>query len=77
LIRNITRILPSANKETIDYVVQLLSEIQRNFHTTEANLFPGVKNTLENLYNQGYELYIASNGPAGYAPRILKEYEIS
>lgn len=68
------KILPGADEETIGSTVGLLSEMQKNYPAGEAELFPGVKETIEKLYKQGHDLYVASNGPAGYVPRVLREF---
>ena len=69
------KLLPDTNEETkraadlylLENEIQLIKE-------RITNLYPGVKETLQQLHDDGYALFIASNGQEEYIEAICEEY---
>ncbi|MFD2626884.1 HAD family hydrolase [Salibacterium salarium] len=65
--------LPEASESVIDDLEPVLDRfILREVDNGNGDLFPGVKETLSALSEQGYQLYVASNGNAEYVPGALE-----
>ncbi|GAM56143.1 phosphoglycolate phosphatase [Vibrio ishigakensis] len=43
----------------------------------ESHLYPTVKNTLEQLFAEGYQLAIVTNKPGQFVPDILEQHQIA
>lgn len=71
-----TSLLDKASENTIRQALYLLEQIEGELLGIEGQLFPDVKETLSELANKGYSLYVASNGGALYVQRVLERYEI-
>lgn len=71
------KLLPNTNEETkqaadmylLDNEIQLIKE-------RITDLYPGVKETLQQLHEAGYALFIASNGQEAYIDAICEEYDL-
>ncbi|MGA8943387.1 MAG: HAD family hydrolase [Thermoactinomyces sp.] len=67
------KLLPDASAELKERADRLMLEKELElFHKGEGQLYPHVKATLTRLYNDGWPLFIASNGVGAYVNTALE-----
>lgn len=72
-----TKLLPGAEEATKKAADAYLLENEiRLIKERITDLYPGVRETLQRLHEEGYALFIASNGQEEYIDAICEEYEL-
>ncbi|WP_199880749.1 HAD family hydrolase [Bacillus massiliglaciei] len=69
-------LLPNADSEVIEEAEAILVDIEAEYIPKAGKLFPHVEDTLKALKNEGYPLYIASNGSKEYVHRVIEEFSL-
>jgi len=71
------KLLPGADEATKKAADAFLLENEiKLIKERITDLYPGVRETLQRLYEEGYALFIASNGQEEYIDAICEEYEL-
>ncbi|MGN7471801.1 HAD family hydrolase [Brevibacillus sp. SAFN-007a] len=71
------KLLPGASEEVVRAADAWLLEFEIALLQEKAtDLYPGVRETLEQLHAQGIPLFVASNGQEKYMEAICREYEL-
>ncbi|SFM29199.1 HAD family hydrolase [Salibacterium qingdaonense] len=66
-------LLPEASAETLEMLEPVLDRfILHEMDNGEGSLYEGVPGTLQQLKDEGYRLYVASNGNAEYVPSAIE-----
>lgn len=72
-----TYLLPEASEDQIQLTMRILEEGEDEFFERTTTLYSGVIETLQKLKENGYELYVASNGGATYVPMAAETHNIT
>ncbi|WP_027963698.1 HAD hydrolase-like protein [Halalkalibacillus halophilus] len=71
-------LLPKQNKETQKKVDQLfLANLVKSIEKGKGALYSGTENLLKDLHDQGYDIFIASNGLVDYLDSIVSYYQLN
>ncbi|MCM3570269.1 HAD family hydrolase [Neobacillus mesonae] len=69
-------LLPNAGKELIQEAALLLVDAEFEYIPKSGKLFPHAEETLKELHQAGYPLFIASNGSKEYVHKVLEVFSI-
>ncbi|MCL6573728.1 MAG: HAD hydrolase-like protein, partial [Bacillus sp. (in: Bacteria)] len=71
-----TKLLPNATKELIEEAKQLLIETEFELIPIYGELYQGVEEILVSLSENGFPLYIASNGSKEYVHKVVEVFSL-
>lgn len=69
-------LLPNASKGLIEEAKEILIDVEFEYIPKSGQLFPQVEETLKLLHNEGYPLFIASNGSKEYVHKVLEVFAL-
>jgi HAD superfamily hydrolase (TIGR01549 family) len=70
-------LLPQASSHVIEIAADILAKHEWMMMKEFGLLFPKVEETLRRLKNQGYELFVASNGTETYVTHAIELYQLT
>lgn len=70
------QLLPNADENLIKEAEQILIDIEMELIPEFGTLFEGVKKTLKDLHEDGYPLFIASNGSKEYVNKVVEVFSL-
>lgn len=69
------------DEKQLEYSYKVKDDFRRDFRKNYAqqsvSMFPGAKELLQDLFEQGYQMAIATNGPRSMLTRMLESFQIA